>query len=118
MSLSVNAKTYALDSSTANAVSYAGPIHTLSAKDLVKLSRVAAKPTAVLSGVSRTEAKMTRTLTLTGALTPAHDAIGTFSMSVPVGAAAADIDSILNDMGAYVASAAFKTHVKSQQINF
>lgn len=118
MSLSVNAKTYALDSSTANAANYAGPAHTLSVKDLIKLARVAAKPTATLSGVSRTEAKLSRTLTLTGALTPAHDAIGNFSMSVPVGAAAADIDSMLNDMGAYIASAAFKTHVKSQQIMF
>jgi len=118
MSLSVNAKTYNLDSNTVNYAVYAGPLNTLSVKDVVKLSRTPAKPTAQLSGVSRTDAKLTRTLTLTGALTPAHDAIGDFSMSVPVGAASADIDAILNDMGAYIASAAFKTHVKSQAIMF
>jgi len=118
MSLSVNAKVYALDSNTANYATYAGPLNTLSVKDIVKLSRVAAKPTVNLSGVSRTDAKLTRTLALTGAVTSAHDAISDFSMSVPVGAASADIDAMLNDMGAYIASAAFKTHVKAQAIMF
>lgn len=118
MSLVINAKTYAPDSYQKDSVGYTGPAHTLSYKDYVRLLRTAAKPTVTLSGVARTDAKLTRTLTLTGALTSTHDAILDVNMSVPVGAASADIDTMLNDMGAFVASAAFKTHVKSQAIAF
>jgi hypothetical protein len=40
------------------------------------------------------------------------------NFTVPVGAAAADIDALCNDMGAFVSSASFKLHVKNQQVNF
>jgi hypothetical protein len=118
MTLTVNAKTFSADSQSPNSVGYTGPAHTLTVKDYVRLARVAAKPTATFSGVARTEAKLTRTLTLTGALTPAHDAILAIQVSIPVGAASADIDAVLNDMGAFLASATYKTHVKSQLINY
>jgi len=118
MSLTVNAKTYSTDSTQKDSVGYAGPANTLSVKDYIKLARVAPKPTAILSGVARTDAKLTRTLTLTGALTPSHDSILDIALSVPVGAASADIDSMLNDMGSFLASATFKTHVKSLTVNF
>lgn len=118
MTLTVNAKTFTADSFQKDSVGYTGPAHTLTSKDYVRLSRVAAKPTATLSGVARTEAKLTRTLALTGALTSSHDAILAIPISIPVGAASADIDAMLNDMGALLSSAAFKTHVKQQLINF
>lgn len=118
MALTINAKTFSADSFQKDSVGYTGPAHTLTNKDYVRLSRVTAKPTANLSGVARTEAKLTRTLALTGALTTSHDAILSVPISIPVGAASADIDSMLNDMGAFVASATFKSHVKSQLINF
>lgn len=118
MSLTINAKTYSADSFQQNSVGYIGSLKTVSVKDDVLLRRTAPKPTSVFSGVGRTEAKLTRTLTLTGALTPAGDAIVDISVSVPVGYASADVDSLLNDMGAFLASASFKTHVKSQQVNF
>jgi hypothetical protein len=115
---SVNAKIYTADSFGTNSVGYTGPNHTVSVKDYLRLSRVAPKPVSDFSGVGKTTAKLTRTLTLTGALTSAHDAIINTDVSVPVGFTAADVDTLLNDWGAYVASAAFKTHVKSQLINF
>jgi hypothetical protein len=118
MTLTVNAKAYTANSFKEHSISYTGPTHTLSIKDEVKLSRVPAKPTVNLSGVSRTTSKLTRTLTLTGALTPTHDAISDHTVSIPVGASSADIDAILNDIGAYIASAAYKTLVKSQLINY
>jgi len=118
MSLTVNAKTFTGDSYSSNAVSYVGPAHTLSLKDDIRLGRVAPKPTSVFSGVGRTAAKLSRTLTLTGALTPTGDAILEISVSVPVGAASADIDAVLNDMGSFLASATYKTHVKGLQIAF
>lgn len=118
MSLTINAKTYTADSFGNNAVGYIGASKTVSLKDDVSLKRTAPKATAVFSGVGRTSAKMTRTLTLTGALTPSGDAIVDISVSVPVGYTAADVDTLLNDMGAFLASASFKSHVKAQQINF
>lgn len=118
MSLSVNAKTYTADAYGQNAVGYIGTGKTLTAKDDVRLLRTLPKPTAIFSGVSRATSKLTRTLTLTGALTPTADSIVEISVSVPVGAASADIDTMLNDMGAFLASASYKTHVKSQQISF
>jgi hypothetical protein len=117
MSLTVNAKTYNADRVQADAVGYAGPANTLTIKDQMKLSRVTPKPTPIFSGVARVEAKLTRTVALTGALTPSHDIIFGVPISVPVGAASADVDTACNDMGAFIASAAFKTFVKSQMIN-
>lgn len=118
MSLSVNAKTYSADAIGPNQVVYAGPNHTSSVADKFSLGRTSAKPTASFSGVVRSDGKFTRTLTLTGALTPTGTAILEIKTSVPVGAASADIDSILNDAGAFVASATYKTIVKNSAINF
>lgn len=118
MTLSVNAKTYTADSFQSNLVGYIGPLKTVSIKDDVRLSRTAPKSTATFSGVGRTTAKLTRTLALTGAATLAGDAICEINVSVPVGYTAADVDVLLNDMGAFLAGASFKTHVKSQAISF
>lgn len=118
MSLTINAKTYTADSFGTSAVGYIGSLKTVTVKDDVSLRRTAPKATAVFSGVGRTQAKMTRTLTLTGALTPQGEALVDISVSVPVGFASADVDSLLNDMGAFLASASFKAHVKTQQISF
>jgi hypothetical protein len=118
MSLTINAKTYSADSFGKDQVGYIGASKTVSVKDDVSLKRTAPKATDVFSGVGRTAAKMTRTLTLTGAKTLAGDAICEVSVSVPVGYTAADVDTLLNDMGAFLASASFKTHVKAQQINY
>jgi hypothetical protein len=118
MSLTVNAKTYVTDGTTKDAVSYAGPLNTLSVKDIVRLARTAPKPTSTFSGVARSQAKLTRTLPLTAALTPTADAILDIQAQVPVGAVAADIDTICNDMGAYVASASFKSLLKNLLITY
>ncbi len=118
MSLTINAKTYTADSFQQSAVGYIGSLHTVSVKDDVRLSRVQPKPTSTFSGVGRTSAKMTRTVTLTGALNPTWDAILDIQCTVPVGMASADVDTLLNDMGAFLASASFKLHVKGQQISF
>ena len=112
MSLTINAKTFSAESYTANAVNYAGPAHTLSLKDDLRLARTVPKPTSTFSGVGRTQSKLSRTLTLTGAQTPTHEGIIDLSASMPVGAAAADIDSMVNDFAAWVAHASFKTLLK------
>jgi len=118
MSLTINAKAFTADKYGQDLVGYIGPAHTLSLLDDVQLSRVAPKPTSVFSGVGRTSAKLTRTFTLTGALTTTGNAICQISCSVPVGAAGADVDALLNDFGSFLSSATFKTHVKGLQITF
>lgn len=118
MSLTVNAKTYTADRFQPSAIQYIGSLKTVSVKDDIRLSAVVPKPTSSFSGVGRTTAKLTRTLTLTGALTPAWDGIVEINVTVPVGYAGADVDALLNDMGSFLASASFKTHVKAQQINY
>jgi len=118
MSLSINAKTYTADSFAADAVGYIGSGKTVSVKDDATLRRTKPKTSATFSGLARTSAKLTRTLALTGALTPTGDAIIEVLVAVPVGYTAADVDTLLNDMGAFVASASMKSHVKSQQVSF
>lgn len=118
MALTVNAKTYTADSYGNNVVGYFGPAKTVTVKDSIAMTRQLPSPTAVFSGVSRTSCKLTRTATLTGALTPTGDMFCRIEVMVPVGAAAADVDTLLNDMGAFLASATFKTHVKTPQISF
>jgi hypothetical protein len=118
MSLTINAKTYTANSFVGSTIGYYGPLHTVSVKDDYRLAMTAPKPTIVFSGVGRTSGKMTRTATLTGALTPTGEAIAEFTTSIPVGMASADIDTLLNDLGAFIASATYKTIVKNQQTSF
>lgn len=118
MPLTVNAKTYTADSFAAGSVSYNGPAKTSSVKDNILLRRTDPKPTATDSGVAHTLCKLTRTNTLTGAKTPTWDMIVKIEVSVPVGSASADIDAALNDLGAFLGSATFKTHVKEPRVNF
>lgn len=118
MALIFNTKTFNLDTSNGNKVTYIGALKTVSVKDDLSLARVAPKATSLFSGVGRTTAKLTRTLALTGAASASADAICEINVSVPVGFTAADVDALLNDMGAFLSGADFKTHVKSQKINY
>lgn len=118
MPLAINAKTYTANSFSPQAVDYNGPLKTASIKDNALLRFTSPKPTATYSGVTRVYCNLTRTLNLTGALTPTGDIAVKIEVMVPVGAASADIDTALNDMGAFLASATYKTHVKTPQINF
>lgn len=119
MSLTVNAKTYTGDAYAVNSVTYVGPAHTFSVKDLVRLLRQPIKAIAgVFSGLSRTEFRLTRTVPLTGALTPTHESRVLINVEVPVGMAPADVDTLLNDAGSWLSSASAKTHVKGQIIAY
>lgn len=118
MSLTINAKTYTANSFGQNSVEYNGPAKTASLKDNALMRSTSPKATAAYSGVSRVYCNLTRTLNLTGAVTSTGDLAIKIEVMVPVGAASADIDTALNDMGAFLASATYKTHVKTPQINF
>lgn len=118
MSLTINAKTYTADGYQADRVTYAGPLKTVSVKDTLNLARTNPKVTSVFSGLGRTQAKLTRTLTLTGALTPTGDAIVDISIAIPVGSAGADVDALLNDLGSYLSSASSKLLAKNLTISY
>jgi len=118
MTWTFNSKAFTADGQTANAVQYAGPAQTLSLKDQLRVARTAPKPTSTFSGVGRTQVKLVRTLTLTGALTPTHEGIIDLSMSMPVGFTGADVDAMVNDFAAAVAHANFKTIAKNLLITY
>lgn len=118
MSLAFNSKTYTLDSNDANSALYAGASNTVSTRDLALLRRLAIKASDVFSGVSRTFAKLSRTLTLTGAKTATGEAYVNIEVMVPVGFAPADVDALLTDAAALMGTASFKSHVKARQIIF
>lgn len=118
MALTFNTKTYNADSYNGSNVSYIGAAKTVSIKDDLRLARTAPKPTGTYSGNGRTEAKLSRTHTLTGALTPTGDSIFRIEVSLPVGIASGDVDTLCADMSALVNTADFKTHLKSQKISF
>jgi hypothetical protein len=118
MSLTVGTLTYGADSFQKDAIGYTGALKTVSVKDDWKLARTAPKPTVDFSGVGRTQAKWTRTLATPTSLTPSWDAIVEINVSVPVGYASADVDTLLTEAGAFLGGAQFKSHVKAQKINF
>lgn len=117
MSLSVNTKTYSADSFRPDTIKYVGPANTVSVKDIVTLARTAPKPTVEFSGVGRTMAKLTRTLSLTNALTPTADGILELNAQVPVGASATDVDALATDFAAWITSTQGKALLKQQLIN-
>lgn len=118
MPMTFNTKTYTADSYGTNAVSYIGPGKTVSVEDMLRLARMSAKATAVYSGNSRVEVKLTRTHTLTGALTPTGNSIFRIEASLPVGIPSADVTALKADMAAYVAGADFGTLLTAQKISY
>lgn len=118
MALDVNSKAYPLDSTSGpNNVGYRGPLHTVSTKDTMRLLRVPPKAITTSSGKGRTNAKLTRTLTLTGAIEPVSDGSLELIGVIPVGAAQADVYAMIADMSAWLASAEGKAHIWSQIVN-
>jgi len=118
MSITFNTKVYTADSFQKDQVGYIGAAKTVTVKDDFKVLRTAPKPSATFSGLGRASVKLTRTLTLTNALTLTGDAIIEVNVAVPVGFASADVDALLNDVGALVSGADMKTIVKTQKVSF
>lgn len=84
MSFTANERLYEADVPTSpNSVPYIGPDNGGGLKDSIELRRYAPVPTKNFSGVVRSTIKTVRTVTLTGALTDAHDC--TISTSVTYG---------------------------------
>lgn len=119
MTITVNAKTYNNDVARGND-SYRylhSTLHTSSHPDYIDLYRTAAPvgDDGVVKYKGRV--KLTRGCT-NGTLELASDIIMDVIVSVPTTCAAAEVDAVLADLGAFIASATFKSTVKSGTINF
>jgi len=114
MSLTINTRVYTADlASSGNAQPYVGPANTITVVDKFELGRTQPKPTKLFSGVARARVKQSKTLSLTGALTTTGVLISNHEISVPVGAASADIDVFCADQASWWANAAAKTLCKT-----
>jgi hypothetical protein len=118
MSLTPGALTYTPDSYQKDSVGYSGALRTASVKDDITLSRVLPKPTSVFSGVLRTRMKLTRTYTLTGALTPTGDIIAEINVSVPVGMSSTDVQTVKTLIADMTADADFLTLLRDGKITY
>jgi hypothetical protein len=118
MTITVNTKAYNADvASSPNSLPYFGPAQTVSVSDKFDLYRTAAKPTKDFSGMARARVKLSRTATLTSALTPTGLATVDCNFSIPVGMASADVDALIADIAAGLAQQWTKDLVKSHDLN-
>lgn len=95
MAITVNTKSYSSYRALPDSNTLAGPAQTASINDSITLRRKFAVKTKDFAGVNRPGVKLVRTLTLADATKA--DAIIDISGSIPVGAADADILSLLSD---------------------
>jgi hypothetical protein len=117
MALTLNAKSYVADGWDTNSVRFQGPAHSTSVLDRLLQKITPAKPTALFSGLARFQVKLTRTHSLTGAKTATGNSTVDINIARPVGISDADSDALVTDLGTYIASAAFKTALKTSQPN-
>lgn len=117
MSLTINAKAYAADRNTPDAVVYVGPAHTFSHADKAELKRVMPKPTSTFEGVARPNFKVSRTVTINATTGATATAIHSGDNSLPVGMTDGDIDLLLADLASFYGSAAAKALFKKLTVN-
>lgn len=117
MALTVNTKSYVADGFSTDSVHFQGPLQTTTVKDGLIQKKYAPKQTATSSGKSGFLLKLARSHALTGAKEPVGDGAAELRFTLPVGISDADRDAYCADLGAYVASAGFKTALKSGQVN-
>jgi hypothetical protein len=118
MAIVINTKTYTANKFNGASVGYFGPNNSALAQDKMFMSSSDSKGNSVYSGDVRATVRFFRTFTLVGARTPTGEAYVDVPVKIPKGAASADIDALLNDVGAFLSSADGKTFVKSQKTNW
>lgn len=113
----INTRTYGIDRIQPDAVSYTGPAHTITLKDRFEMKRVYPKASGLFLGVAKPAAKLTKTVTVNAVSGATADSIFNISGSIPVGMTSADIDAMLADAAAFLASNDAKALFKSLDIN-
>jgi len=117
MSLTLDAKTYNNDvARTSDIYRYLGPAHTASFNDMVDLYRTAAGDNANGLAKSKGRFKLSRSAT-DGTDQLLTDLVVDINVSIPADCVGTEIDSVVDDVAAYMATTAFKNLVKSHIIN-
>lgn len=115
MSLTVNAKTYSNDTQrTPDSYRYTGANNTASTKDYLDLKRIPAKKSGTSLGKTRSQAKLTRTMT--DGTDPIDDGIISIDVAIPVGSSSTEI-AALQDLCVWAATAAFLSLIEDHDIN-
>lgn len=113
----INTRTYNVDRSQPDSVSYAGPAHTFSTSDKFEMKRVFPKVSGAFLGVAKPTAKMTKAVEINATTGAKADAIIQLSGSLPVGMTDAAVDALLADLASFCASNDAKALFKSLDIN-
>lgn len=117
MSVTLNTLAYVQDSfQTPNRVAYAGPSQTFEKKDNLILARTAPKPSGTYRGMARAQVKRVKTVTLDDS--SKADIIMTVDIAIPVGAAAADIDAVRDDVGDFLIGSEAGTLIKNHDLTY
>lgn len=117
MSITLNTLAYTQDPAlNANLVPYIGPANTHTVKDQLVLGRTAPKPTSTFRGMARSSVKRAKTLTLDDG--SKADAIINVSVSIPVGAATADVNALRDDVGDFLISADAGTLINNHDLTY
>lgn len=98
-------KTYSTFKVEPDAVSYFGPAHTVTQRDLLGLRRTLPKSSGADRGVQKSSSKLTRSVVINAETGAMRDAIVSVETSLPVGITQADADTLLADAQALAASA-------------
>jgi hypothetical protein len=116
MSLTVNTLTYANDvARSPDIYRYLGPNNTYNVDDYIDLYRTAPKPTATFAGVTKGAAKLTRTVT--DGTDPVGTGIIETSSSLPVEAARAELEAMIDDHATWLLTSAAKDLLIDREIN-
>lgn len=117
MSLTVNAKSYTNDNSRGNDIyRYLGPNHDSDTNDMIDLYRYTAPQGEVGSVKSKARFKLTRSVT-DGTDQLSTDAIVDVVFSVPTGTVLAEVQALMDDLGAWLGTTAADDLVVSHRIN-
>lgn len=101
MALTLNTKSYTNDTArSADSYRYLGSLATFSFKDYLDLWRKAPVQTSTSAGKGRAMVKLTRTVT--DGTDEVGDAIVKIESSFPADAQTADLQALLNDLGAWL----------------
>lgn len=114
----IGTKTYSTFTVDQNAVSYSGPLHDVSKKDILSLRRTLPTQSGANDrGVLKSASKITRSVVINAETGQMRDAIVTVESSFPVGVSSTDMDAMLADAALVAAADYAKRLAKTGDIH-
>jgi hypothetical protein len=116
MSITLNTLAYSQDTApNPERMNYVGSSNTYTTRDELSLARTQPKPNGDYRGNARFEVRRTKTLTLDD--DKMSDCVVKVQVSVPVGAAIADVMALVDDVGDFLISSDAQTLVENEKIS-